>query len=78
MFANQRVVQPYGGMIINRAEMQFLLVYSEDEQIMRVALWNPAGYWERPHPIGSREDMDVSHWQPLPAKPTTRTGGVEG
>jgi hypothetical protein len=56
---------------LDRTQMQFVLVHMDGAQ--RTLLWNPAGFWEHPMPIGcqiSRYDEEqISHFMELPPNP---------
>ncbi len=53
----------------DRTTMQFVLTYEDGE--VRLYLWNPRGFWERPDPQCSRvpDYFRPSHWRKLPDDP---------
>lgn len=52
---------------LDKSEMQFVLTY--EDGAMRTMLWNPAGHWEYPYPLGAIARWDPSHWMVLPEEP---------
>jgi hypothetical protein len=48
---------------LDKSDYQFVLVYDEEADVVRLALWNPSSKrWEEPPP----EQMNITHYMEIP------------
>lgn len=54
---------------LDKKEYNFILVYDSEQDVARLALWNPSSKkWEEPPP----EQMNITHYMELPESLTPR------